>query len=189
MVERCQRGDPAAWQELIEHYRRLVYSVPRRAGLSRDACDDVFQEVFAILHAKIAMIERASGLPKWLATTARRVTLRRREADARAARVEVRVDVSDAAGSTGRAMETPEAILGRWERISAVRSAVERLGPPCTALLEAIALAGERPDYGVLAERLGMPLGSLGPTRARCLSKLLAQLRLVELLPEGHDPP
>lgn len=179
LVERCIEGDGRAWRELIEHYRRLVYSVPRRAGLPADACEDVFQEVFTILHAKLAHLERTTALPKWLATTARRATLRWLDRRARDERLVAEERMADAAPTDVR--ESAEEVVQRWERTTLVRDAVERLGPPCQSLLEAIARAGERPDYRILAERLGMPVGSIGPTRARCLAKLLTALRLVGL--------
>jgi RNA polymerase sigma factor (sigma-70 family) len=179
-VSRCIAGDGRAWRELIEHFRRLVYSVPRRAGLPADACDDVFQEVFTILHAKIASLERRTALPQWLATTARRVTLRWLDRHRR----EQRPPVPEAAECADP--ESVDDVVRRWERIGSVRAALERLGPPCQGLLEAIARAGDRPDYRVLAESLGMPVGSIGPSRARCLSKLLAILRIVDVDASGE---
>jgi RNA polymerase sigma factor (sigma-70 family) len=178
LVARCRAGEAAAWRELVQHYRRLVFSYPRRAGLDESASEDVFQEVFAILHTKLPAIERDSGLPKWIATTAHRVTLRALEKRRKARRDPI---------ARERLSETPEEAIGRWERLNAVREALDAIGDRCRTLLEALVAAsesdGERPQYALVAERLGVPVGSLGPTRARCLAKLLERLRT-----SGIDP-
>ncbi len=178
LVARCRAGEAAAWHELVQHYRRLVFSFPRRAGLDQAACEDVFQEVFAILHAKLPAIERDSGLTKWIATTSQRVTLRALERRRKARRDPV---------ARERSSESPEEAIDRWERLNSVREALDAIGERCRALLEALIAAtetdGERPQYALVAERLGMPVGSLGPTRARCLAKLAERLRA-----SGIDP-
>lgn len=188
LVARCRQGDASAWRELVQHYRRLVHSVPRRAGLDEETCDDVFQEVFAILHTKLASIERDSALPKWIATTARRVTLRAIERRARDRKrrgqgLEAVSELEDA--TRPGSLATPDEAVARWETQERVREALESLGQRCQSLLETLVAAGDRPDYGLIAERLGMPTGSIGPTRARCLAKLLDQLRARDLGPEG----
>jgi RNA polymerase sigma factor (sigma-70 family) len=179
LVARCRAGEAAAWRELVQHYRRLVFSYPRRAGLDEAACEDVFQEVFAILHAKLPGIERDTGLTKWIATTAHRVTLRALESRRKARRDPI---------ARERSCEAPEEAIDRWERLNAVREALDGIGERCRSLLEALIGAtetdGERPQYALIAERLGMPIGSLGPTRARCLAKLAERLRDAGINPE-----
>src|SRR5687768_2855396 len=72
----CRRGEEAAWEALVRRYQRLVYAVPRRAGLDEDDAAEVFQEVFTTLLENIAGIEQPSRLHAWLVTTARRKTWR-----------------------------------------------------------------------------------------------------------------
>src|ERR671926_443315 len=76
LVERCRRGDEGAWEALVGRYQRLVYAVPRRAGLDEDAAAEVFQEVVATLLESIDAIEQPSRLHAWLVTTAKRKTWR-----------------------------------------------------------------------------------------------------------------
>jgi RNA polymerase sigma factor (sigma-70 family) len=168
LVERCRSGDAAAWDELVRGHRRLVYSVPRRAGLDAAACDDIFQETFAVLLRKLPELRVPEGLPKWLATTARHLTLRLIRRRTR----EVRRDSPPIEGCD----DSAEAAIDRWERRELVRGAFESLGGRCRELLEAV-VTSPSPDYRAVSERLGMPIGSIGPTRARCLARLLERLR------------
>src|SRR5437763_9623141 len=74
LLRACRAGDAAAWETLLRRYQRLVYAVPRRAGLDEDAAADVFQDVFATLIENVEKIEQPSRLHAWLVTTARRKT-------------------------------------------------------------------------------------------------------------------
>ena len=76
LVLACRRGDETAWETLIRRYQRLIYTIPRRAGLSEDLASEVFQEVFATLFEKLDKIENSEKLKAWLVTTARRKTWR-----------------------------------------------------------------------------------------------------------------
>src|SRR5918997_396479 len=72
----CRRGEEAAWEELVNRYQRLVYAIPRRAGLDEDDAAEVFQEVFTTLLESADSIEQPSRLQAWLVTTAKRKTWR-----------------------------------------------------------------------------------------------------------------
>src|SRR5262245_22351993 len=72
----CRQGDETAWEALIARYQRLVYAIPRRAGLDTDQIAEVFQEVFATLIEKLDEIEQPDRLQAWLVTTSRRKTWR-----------------------------------------------------------------------------------------------------------------
>lgn len=72
LIQGCRRGDGAAWETLIARYQRLVYSIPRRAGLDEDRSADVFQRVFEKLVEHIDRIEQPARIGGWLAITARR---------------------------------------------------------------------------------------------------------------------
>ncbi len=72
----CRSGDAMAWETLLRRYQRLVYSVPRRAGLGNDLAADVFQQVFAKLVEQVERIEQPARIGAWLVTTARRESWR-----------------------------------------------------------------------------------------------------------------
>src|SRR6185503_3225366 len=72
----CRRGDESSWQALVDRYQRLIYAIPRRAGLNEDQAGEVFQEVFVTLFEKMNEINDPDRLHAWLVTTARRKTWR-----------------------------------------------------------------------------------------------------------------
>lgn len=184
LVAQCRAGRQAAWSTLVRRYQRLVYTVPRRAGLSDDQAADVFQAAFSRLFEHLDRIDDASRVRAWLVTTARRETLRVIEESRR------RVDlVSGPAGEDesddpfdriADPSPLPEALLAELQEHDRLRQALDRLEPRHRQLLELLFLQDEPPPYSEIAARLGIAEGSIGPTRARALEKLrtaLAALR------------
>lgn len=178
LIERCREGRQAAWSTLVRRYQRLVYTVPRRAGLSEAHAADVFQSAFARLFEHLDRIDDPSRVRAWLVTTARRETLRCLE-DAR--RI---VDLAPAAGADDEGGDPfdrlvdpaplPEAMLAALQEQDRVRQALERLEPRSRQLLELLFIEDPTPPYAEIAARLSMPEGSIGPTRVRALAKLRA---------------
>lgn len=76
LVRACREGDESAWEAVVRRYQRLVYSVPRQAGLAEDAAADVFQKVFAGLFEHLDDLSQPERLSAWLVTLAMRETLR-----------------------------------------------------------------------------------------------------------------
>ena len=175
----CRRGDESAWEALVHRYQRLIYAIPRRAGLDEDLAAEVFQEVFSTLLQSIERIEQPARLHAWLVTTARRKTWRliRREGGTQS--LSPGDDDEGGAGPldtlADRAPLPDEALL-RLEQQHLVRAALGELDPRCRDLLRMLFYAAEPPPYSEIAARLGTPEGSIGPTRARCLRKLLKLL-------------
>jgi RNA polymerase sigma factor (sigma-70 family) len=180
LVQQCRQGRQAAWSTLVRRYQRLVYTVPRRAGLSDDQAADVFQAAFSRLFEHLGRIEDASRVRAWLVTTARRETLRLLEESRR------RVDlVSAPAGDDdpedpfdrmADPSPLPDALLADLQEHDRLRRALDRLEPRHRQLLELLFLQDEPPPYSDIAARLGIAEGSIGPTRARALEKLRAAL-------------
>ena len=75
LIDACIAGDERAWGVLVDQYQRLVFSIARRHGLERDRADDVLQEVFAALVRALPNLRSKRTLPKWLMTTAYRITM------------------------------------------------------------------------------------------------------------------
>lgn len=155
----------------MARYGQLVYSIPRRYGLDAEACDDVFQEVFSILVRQLPGIRRQSALPKWFITTTHRVC---RQWFARN-----RQPPMEAPEALDEPAPPPELAL-RWERLHLVRQALRRLGGRCEELLAALYTDQGPVRYDEIAGKLDLPIGSIGPMRARCLAKLLEQLERLE---------
>lgn len=169
LVSRCRAGDADAWADLVVHFQALVYSIPRRHGLSPDDAADVFQATFQTLYRNIDRIDSVSGLPRWLAQSAARESLRVR-------RVSGRYASADDYGISLEDLITTEEATAEVEAIQAIesdslRSAVSSLPARCRDLLTMLYLDGDIP-YTDIASTLKMPVGSIGPTRARCLEKL-----------------
>lgn len=171
LVLACRRGDAAAWEALVARYQRLVYTIPRRAGLGEDLAADVFQHVFATLVDQLDRIERPGRLAAWLVTTARRETWRvsRRESVVNRA---VRGQDAEEALEVRDVQLLPDELLLRLEEQHAVRRAVGALDERCRTLLTLLFYQPEPPPYAEVAATLGTSEGSIGPTRARCLQKL-----------------
>lgn len=167
LIQSCLDGDESAWNELVERYGRLVYSIPRRYGLAGPDADDVFQNVFSIVLRRLPTLRDRTRLSAWLITTTHRECWRLGKlASTDAELVEGLVDVS----------APPAQQLMLWERQHLVRQALSQLDARCQALLTALFLEPETPNYEEIAARLGMAVGSVGPTRARCFKKLEAIL-------------
>jgi len=183
LIEHCRGGREAAWSTLVRRYQRLVYTVPRRAGLSDEAAADVFQATFARQFEHLDRIDDAARVRAWLVTTAKRETLRVLERQSRV------VDLAAGAGQAGdpAAAEEPEgdpfdrlpatdplpeALLADLQQLDLMRRAVERLEPRQRQLVELLFLQEEALPYSEIAARLGIAEGSIGPTRARVLAKL-----------------
>jgi RNA polymerase sigma factor (sigma-70 family) len=174
----CRRGDEGAWEALVLRYQRLIYAIPRRAGLDEDAAAEVFQDVFTALLESIDAIEQPSRLQAWLVTTAKRKTWRmvgRSKALRPFASEEGAGD--DEMYDLAAEGLLPDEALTRLEEQHLVRAALGELGDRCRTLLQMLFYAAEPPPYADIAAALGTSEGSIGPTRARCLKKLLDALK------------
>ncbi len=170
LIAACRAGDAAAWDALVARYERLVYTIPLRYGLSRTEADDVFQTVWLRLLEHLPTLRQPERVAAWLVTTARRECWdRRRRAEHK------RTDaVPPEALPESRWVDelSPEEIVLRYERQQAIRRAVDRLEERCRRLLRLLYYEPRKPSYAEIAARLQIPVGSIGPTRARCLQKL-----------------
>lgn len=174
LIQACLRGDQAAWKELVTRYGRLVYSIPRRSGLSAVDAEDVFQNVFAIALKRLESLRNQQSLAAWL------ITVTRHETERVGAR---RITTEELDEWLEDEQATPQTQVQQWERQHIVHLALERLEKTCRELLMALFLEPDPASYEQIARQLGIPLGSIGPTRARCFKKL--ETILVAL---GFDP-
>ena len=167
LLARCQRGDSDAWGALIEQTGDLVWSVARRQGMNDDDAGDVFQSTFLALHGHLASIRSGQALPKWLAVTATRESHRVRRRSARLAGGDPEVMLAQVADSEASAEEKTQSDVDAF----LTRRALVTLGGRCQELLQFLYFS-EEADYQQISTELGMPIGSIGPTRTRCLAKL-----------------
>ncbi len=177
LVQRCLNGERAAWNQLVQRYQRLVYAIVRRAGMDEHTGADVFQTVFARLVEHLPRLRQPERLQAWVVTTAKRECLAWR---ARSGRT---VSISSVPGDDGEdaspgfdpADEGPlaEDLLDDLQQQQRVRLALEKMDERCRTLLRLLfADEDEAVGYEDISRRLSMPVGSIGPTRTRCLGKL-----------------
>ena len=171
LVESARAGDSRAWDLLVARFGCRVWAVCRAYHLSRADADDVFQVVWMRLVNSLDAIREPDRLGAWLATTARHECLRALRKAGRQLPVgdDAELDRPDA-DAPG-----PDAGLLRTEREAALWAALGSLSPECQRLLRVL-LADPPPSYLEVSEALGMPVGSIGPTRGRCLRHLRSKL-------------
>ncbi len=172
LVRRCLSGQQQAWDTLVQRYARLVYSIPRRYGLSESDSEDVVQTVFLALYRHLESLRDQRRLASWLITTAHRETWRIGRKSGRYPALDEQID---------NVAAPDDAHIERWERQQLLHEGLKILGGPCERLLRALFLEADDMSYEQIAERLGMRVGSIGPTRARCFKKLASILRKLGL--------
>lgn len=174
----CRRGDAAAWEALVNRFQRLIYAIPRRAGLDEDGAAEVFQEVFTTLFEKLDDIEQPDRLQAWLVTTARRKTWRYITRD-RFTRRNYGGEDDDGDAELNAVPDDaplPDEALIQLEEQHRVRSSLNDLDERCRKLLTLLFYRDDTPSYAEIATETGTREGSIGPTRARCLQKLMRLL-------------
>jgi RNA polymerase sigma factor (sigma-70 family) len=170
LVSAARDGSDDALGQIVTELSPLLWQIARAAGLSSGDAEDVLQTVWMRLLAHLDGIRTPAALTSWLVVTTKREAWRVRGAGRR----QVPADQEWLAALPDQEAGSEEqAIMGDERRV--LWAAIAQLSPRCQALLRIIAFT-PRPDYQVVAAELGMPLGSVGPTRGRCLAKLRALL-------------
>jgi RNA polymerase sigma factor (sigma-70 family) len=171
--ERYQADDRAALDELVEMLTPLLWRTCRGAGLDAVTTEDVMQTVWMSLLRSADSVRDPHTIVKWLLTSARREAWRasRRSRDDRDRSGAVFGVDNEEVMDVPDLEDGPEESAFRGDRQRRLWGHVQALPERCRQLLGVIAFA-DKPDYAHLAEALGMPVGSIGPTRGRCLAKL-----------------
>jgi RNA polymerase sigma factor (sigma-70 family) len=179
VVAAARDGSGAAWEALVEQFDGLVVAIARRCRLSDADVAEVCQTTWLRLVENIDRIEQPDRLAAWLATTSRRESLR-------IATRHTAVPMSDALYLKADDEASPvDAGLLKDEEVLTIRRATARLSPGCRRLLGLLMGDHDLP-YKTIAEQLRMPIGSIGPTRGRCLEHL--RQILAEMEPNSHAP-
>ncbi|MGH3178425.1 MAG: RNA polymerase sigma factor [Streptosporangiaceae bacterium] len=181
LVTRAMHGDEQAWDALVERYAPLVWSICRRYRLSDADVHDVSQSVWLGLVNHLGKLRDPGALPGWLATTTRRQCGKARHAAQAAGNV---LDTGDIPDEQAR-MAEQELLVA--ERHATLREAVTRLSPNCQRLI-AILIEDPPVPYAQISARLGIPVGSIGPCRGRCLDKLRRNPAIAALIDADTDP-
>lgn len=177
LVASAADGDETAWSALVDAYSGLVWAVARGVGLGRADAADVSQTTWLRLAEHVRSIREPASVGAWLATTARREALRTAQA---AGRSVLRDPLDPSGGVADADAPTVDAGLLAEERQAALWRALRRLPMPCRSLLRLL-LADPAPSYAEVSAALNMPIGSIGPTRARCLDRLRVAPELIQI--------
>ena len=167
LVTRATGGDQDAWYELVDRYAPLVYTICTRYRLSNHDIEDVGQNVWLLLVEQLGKLREPAALPGWLATTTARECLRVVTAGHKTERLSTGLD--DSVLFVDNAVIDEEILTA--ERNAALRAAFAELPPRCQQLLSML-LRDPPSSYAEIHAELGIPVGSIGPQRARCLDRL-----------------
>lgn len=174
LVRRCLADDEEAWEALVHRYKRLIYSIPFKFGLSADHANDIFQAVCVDLVSELPKLRNPNALRAWLISVTRHRSLRwktrmRREQpwDTTEALVEALPDNEPNAAQ----------LIEEVQREQAVRDAIQGLPQRCREMVRMLFYGSPPVPYAEVAKRLGLATGSIGFIRGRCLKKLEAALR------------
>ena len=172
LVRRAAEGDRHAWERLVDQYSRLIWSITGEFRLGESDAADVAQITWLRLLEHIDRIEYPDRIRSWLAATARNECLRSLAARKRVVLSPDEMELGDAVA------HEPEidARLLADERAQVVREALSRLPRRWQRLLEML-MADPPASYAEISDQLDLPIGSIGPTRGRCLARLRVLLQ------------
>jgi RNA polymerase sigma factor (sigma-70 family) len=177
LVAACLRGEEAAWDELIDRYNRLIYSIPLKLGLGREEATDVFQSVCLDLVAELPRLRDPQALPAWLMQITRHKVLKIKHKNERYVAAEVgRADQLPAPDD-----DMPDSTLRDLQKGQALREAIDGLTPRCRQLVSMLFFEDTPRPYREVAAELGVAVGSIGFLRSRCLDRLRSALERIGL--------
>jgi RNA polymerase sigma factor (sigma-70 family) len=168
LVTCARNGDKQAWDAIVERYAPLIWSICRRYRLADADAHDVGQSVWLKLVDQLDRLRDPATLPGWLATTSRRECGRVLRASRGPDAVGYELDAETLPDDQAKMAERELLVA---ERHAALREALRHLPPSCQRLV-AVLVEDPPVPYAVISARLGIPVGSIGPSRARCLDKL-----------------
>jgi RNA polymerase sigma factor (sigma-70 family) len=165
LVDACRAGDQLAWNALIRRHSPRLWAIARFNGLDTAAAEDVVQTAWSTLCRSLDRLDNDSAVSGWLSTVVKREAIR-------ASKAQRRTHPSELLASE---LPLPDERLGERERVEALRRALAQLPAQSQALLGLLFSDAEL-SYEEIAKRIGRSVGSIGPTRARCLARLRAIL-------------
>jgi RNA polymerase sigma factor (sigma-70 family) len=185
LVTRANHGEKQAWDAIVERYAPLIWSICRQDRLDDADAEDVGQMVWLHLVDHLGDLRDPAALPGWLATTTRRQCFRLRQAAARFKQVTGPLVDADNMADTEAVEAEHELLLA--ERHAALREAMSDLPPGYRELMDL--LTAEPPvSYAEISARLGIPIGSIGPSRSRCLARLRRHPAIAALIDADAGP-
>jgi RNA polymerase sigma factor (sigma-70 family) len=171
LVKECLSGDEAAWAQLIDKYKALIYSIAIKYNLPPQEAADVFQSTCVELLVRLPELREPRALPKWLMQVAHHECYRVK-------RLSKRVVSSDSEENSPEPEVPPiaESLVQQTQEEQMLREAVAVLTPQCRRLVEMLFFESPSRPYAEVAAELGLALGSIGFTRQKCIERLRRRL-------------
>jgi RNA polymerase sigma factor (sigma-70 family) len=175
LLAAASKGDQTAWDTIVNEFSSLLWSIARSFRLDPRDAADVVQITWLRLVENLDRIKEPEALPAWLAITTRRECMqliRRANRQQLTRNIEPLEDMPDPAPPVDHTLLTDERDVALWHKVT-------QLGEACFRLLRVL-MAAPPPSYKEAAAALGVPVGSIGPTRQRCLKRLRASMGVKE---------
>jgi RNA polymerase sigma factor (sigma-70 family) len=176
LVQECLAGKEAAWADLINKYKNLIFSVPLKYGLSQEDAADVFQAVCLDLLMELTRLRNPEALPAWLISAAHHRCLRLSRRRRRFVEAE---NQENSASSEPSAIELPEQAVRQIEQRQMLHQGLSALPPRCRQLVEMLFFETPTRPYKEISEIFGVASSSIGFIRGRCLERLRKRLEKV----------
>jgi RNA polymerase sigma factor (sigma-70 family) len=167
-LEQAREGDLRALDVVVRELSPLLWHVARSQGLAAGEADDVVQTTWLELLRRLQDIRSPQALTAWLVSTTKREAWRVNDRARRVTAADTLEEIADLSPDLDERLIVEERHRVMWRHF-------QRLPRRCRALLRIVAMV-DRPDYTVVSDALGMPHGSIGPTRGRCLEQLRGML-------------
>jgi RNA polymerase sigma factor (sigma-70 family) len=172
LVRECRRGIESAWDTLVNRYQRLIFAIPRRAGLSEEQSADVFQEVFLTLFEKLDEIQQPEKISSWIVTTAKFKTWGAVRSQKGFYTPETEEEMEFEMANLLDKSPLADEVLIELEQQHQIRTALLELEERCQKILSMIYLRDAAASYAEVATAIGVGETSISPMRSRCLQKL-----------------
>ena len=172
LVQDCLEGNEEAWSALIDKYRRLIFSIAIKYGLSRDDAGEIFQEVCLTLLDKLPGLREPRTLAAWLI----KVTCNECSIWWKRQSRYVAVGIDQSSLESGEVSEVPVTLLEEVQREQAFHESISELNPRCRQLIDMLFFVTPAIPYDEVAKRLGVATGSIGFIRRQCLERLRRHL-------------
>jgi RNA polymerase sigma factor (sigma-70 family) len=168
LVQGCIQGDAKAWEDLIDKYKRLIFSIPIKYGASSADAADVFQSVCIEVLNCLPQLKNVQSLRSWLITVTIRQSYRWKKKQSN----HIELDAMEPDVAAGLVSTPPVETLAQLEEEQIVRDVVAKLAPRHRELVQLLFFQQPPLPYAEVARRMGLATGSIGFIRGRCLDKL-----------------
>jgi len=172
LIGKCRNGDQLAWDDLIDKYQRLVFTIPRRAGLSESQSADILQEVFLTLFQKLDTIGQPERIRSWLVTTSKFKSwaLIRKDKGKYSPTTDEEME-AEMSSLTDQSPLADESLVKQEEQ-HLISPSLTKLEERCQKILSMIYLTEPAASYADVAKAIGVGTTSISTLRSRCLKKL-----------------